>query len=332
LPTTDEAKEAALLLRSRIIESGRIDVDEESPSSFLPSYNHSATSSRIDNANNSMLTGSNDGGLLPVQYLDPSLAVERLYERRGKMFGVLVCKRKNQQQQQQADDDDPNDDDNDVVILKAYAGKLGGRWNLPGWAPIIGKVPESLPVFNRISAEVTEIFGTIHNIATNSSIQETRGRDADVNYPTASGVGDEGASELDQDQTQIIIGERVKQLTKDRARLANLALEEVRRHQLVTNFRGETYPITAIYSRGPTKLPGGVGDCAAPKLLAEAARLGLRPTGIAEIFIGATGGMSTTKGDGELYDACEQRCEQIAGFMLCGLHDDVAEENSTPSM
>ena len=88
----------------------------------------------------------------------------------------------------------------------------------------------------------------------------------------------------------------------------------------MTNFRGETLPITAIFNKGPTKLPGGTGDCAAPKLLAEAVRLGLRPTGICEIFIGATGGMSTTKGDGKFYDACEQRCEQIAGYMLCGLH------------
>lgn len=264
LPTTDAAREAALDLRSRMVESGRIDVDEvRARDGLFPS------------------AGGDD---------DPSLAIERLYERRGKMFGVLICEVPG------SDSDPPRA----TVTLKAFAGKLGGQWNLPGWAPIVGRVPESLPVFRRLSAEVTELFGMI---------DDTVRVDAD-----AARVG-EG-----EDNEHAVAG-KVKRLTEERKRLANLALQEVRRHQLVTNFRGETSPITAIYSRGPTKLPGGVGDCAAPKLLAEAARLGLRPTGIAEIFVGATGGMSTTKGDGVFYDACEDRCEQIAGFMLCGLHD-----------
>ena len=278
LSTTDAAREAALDLRARMVESGRIDVDELR----LRSLGNNNKNNDNDKNNEDRFfpnVGDDDD-------LDPSLAIERLYEHRGKMFGVLVC---------EVPDSD-SDSHRDAVILKAYAGKMGGQWNLPGWAPIVGRVPESLPVFRRLSAEVTELFGMI---------DETTRVDA---HPGEG--GDEHA-----------VAEKVKRLTKERARLATLALEEVRRHQQVTNFRGETSPITAIYSRGPTKLPGGVGDCAAPKLIAEAARLGLRPTGIAEIFVGATGGMSTTKGDGFFYDACEQRCEQIAGFMLCGLHD-----------
>ena len=265
LPTTEEAKQAAFDLRLRMIDSGRIDVDELKLQ-FDPDDDDEDLHSE----------------------LEPSLAIERLYERRGKMFGVLVCN---------------NPSSGDTVILKAYAGKLGGYWNLPGWAPIIGQVPESLPVFCRLRDEVTGLFEVID--ATNSN---------------ATLIVENGSiqQQQQQQQQQDAIG-KVKHLTKERARLATLALDEVRRHQLVTNFRGETHPLTAIYSRGPTKLPGGTGDCAAPKLLAEAARLGLQPTGIAEIFVGTTGGMSTGKGDGMLYDACESRCEQIAGFMLCGL-------------
>jgi len=275
LPTTDAARHAALDLQSRMVESGRIDVDELSQRSFGVSV-----SCGDDNENENGFPNVGDVDL------DPALAMERLYERRGKMFGVLVC-----EVPAFESDSSPR-----TVILKAYAGKLGGQWNLPGWAPIVGQVPESLPVFRRLSAEVTELFGRIDDINADAS---------------NAGKGEEPA-----------VVEEVKQLTKERASLANLCLEEIRRHQIVTNFRGETAPLTAIFARGPTKLPGGVGDCAAPKLLAEAARLGLKPTGIAEIFVGATGGMSTTKGDGVFYDACQQRCEHIAGFMLCGLHAD----------
>ena len=76
--------------------------------------------------------------------------------------------------------------------------------------------------------------------------------------------------------------------------------------------------------KAPPLLPGGVGDCAAPRLLNAAARNreDLRPVGVAEIFAGATGGMSLRRKDGALYDACEERCRPILGWMLCGLFRD----------
>ena len=66
LPTTDAARSAALALRDRMQARGTIDLgggDDE-------------------------LGGDRDGGEPPPA---DSLAVERLFERRGKMFGVLVC-------------------------------------------------------------------------------------------------------------------------------------------------------------------------------------------------------------------------------------------------
>ena len=51
-----------------MIESGRIDVDE--------------LKLQLDHDDNEDI----------LHDLNPSLAIERLYERRGKMFGVLVCK------------------------------------------------------------------------------------------------------------------------------------------------------------------------------------------------------------------------------------------------
>eukprot|EP00985_Skeletonema_marinoi_P021163 scaffold12882_cov73-Skeletonema_marinoi.AAC.1 len=62
LPTTKEARHAAFNLRRRMIESGRIDVDE--------------LKLQLDHDDNEDI----------LHDLNPSLAIERLYERRGKMF------------------------------------------------------------------------------------------------------------------------------------------------------------------------------------------------------------------------------------------------------
>ena len=291
LPTTDDAKQAALHLRHRMIQSGRIDIDElpvEEQERLLSSSVNSSEEDDDDENRENFSTISIDenqsGNFCLDVKLDPLLATEKLYERRGKMFGVLVC---------EAPCNNSRKKQEDVVILKAYAGKLGGQWNLPGWAPLVGKVPESIPEFRRKSAEVTKLFEKIE------SLEE---KNTENNEETAS-----------------IISLQIKELLKERSRLSTLCIEEIKKHQVLNNFRGIRMPIQETFAKGPNKLPGGTGDCAAPKLVAQAVQLGLKPIGICEIFVGATGGMSTTKKDGDFYDACEPRCQQIAGYMLCGL-------------
>ena len=294
LPTTDDAKRAALDLRRRIVQSGRIDIDElpvEQQARLLGDASASIQNATAVATNTVHENQSAECTLL--ESLNPSLSTERLFERRGKMFGVLVCEAPRNSSTTVLENG-PNalstiNQRGDVVILKAYAGKLGGEWNLPGWAPLVGKVPESIPEFREKSAQVTNLFEEIEKLS------------------------------LANDDN---VAEQIKELTKERSRLSTLCIDDLRKHQVLTNFRGIRMPIQETFAKGPDKLPGGTGDCAAPKLVALAVKLGLKPTGICEIFIGATGGMSTTKGDGEFYDACEPRCQQIAGYMLCGLSDD----------
>ena len=339
LPTTDEAKREALDLRDRMIRSGRIDIDElpaETQNQLLmmspfSSSTGSINDQDIENGENvSKLVRAADDQLNndddDDDCLDPLLATERLYERRGKMFGVLVCEGPRNTDTNLTITPPPNSttlgsesDSNpphlpsttirhhhhgDVVILKAYAGKLGGQWNLPGWAPLVGKVPENIPEFRRRSAEVTELFEQVDRLT----------QEKERAYNT-------------DEESSAAIALQIKELIKERSRRSTLCIEELRRHQVLNNFRGIRMPIQKAFAKGPNKnLPGGTGDCAAPKLIAKAVELGLTPTGICEIFIGATGGMSTTKGDGEFYDACEPRCQQIAGHMLCGLLETTLEE------
>eukprot|EP00531_Pseudo-nitzschia_arenysensis_P018852 CAMPEP_0116116910 /NCGR_PEP_ID=MMETSP0329-20121206/1288_1 /TAXON_ID=697910 /ORGANISM="Pseudo-nitzschia arenysensis, Strain B593" /LENGTH=334 /DNA_ID=CAMNT_0003610433 /DNA_START=92 /DNA_END=1096 /DNA_ORIENTATION=- len=275
LPTTDEAMQAALGLRNRIIQSGRIDIDE------LPIEEQERLLS------SSSLNGKNGRNQLYIwircwQPRDSTNA-------EGKCLGCLFAKppptiRLSIQ---------TNKTLILTAILKAYAGKLGGQWNLPGWAPLVGKVPESIPEFQQMSNEVTKLFERIDKLSSEKTNAENHESDS--------------------------ISDQIKELTKERSRISTLCIDELRKHQVLKNFRGIRMPIKETFAKGPTKLPGGTGDCAAPKLVAQAVKLGLKPTGICEIFIGATGGMSTTKGDGNFYDACEPRCQQIAGYMLCGL-------------
>lgn len=83
----------------------------------------------------------------------------------------------------------------------------------------------------------------------------------------------------------------------------------------MTNFRGETRTVREVFPHGRA-MPGGVGDCCAPKLLNHAARHNLRPISLAEFY---WGGSSETKRPGQIYPCCEERCRPILGFLLCGM-------------
>lgn len=87
---------------------------------------------------------------------------------------------------------------------------------------------------------------------------------------------------------------------------------------LLPNFRGESTPLRAL-SRGEP--PSGAGDCAAPKLLACAARQGLHPLALAEFWWG-TPPPNSPRAEGQFAPACRHKCGLLLPFMLQGL--DVA--------
>jgi tRNA pseudouridine32 synthase/23S rRNA pseudouridine746 synthase len=84
----------------------------------------------------------------------------------------------------------------------------------------------------------------------------------------------------------------------------------------VRSARGEARALRALYA--PAEPPSGAADCAAPKLLAEAARRGLVPLALAEFWWGAppaTGGRVR----GAFYGACRDKCGPLLPFLLEGL-------------
>lgn len=90
-----------------------------------------------------------------------------------------------------------------------------------------------------------------------------------------------------------------------------------------SNARGELRSLRDLFA--PAEPPGGAGDCAGPKLLAQAYRLGLRPVALAEFWWGAPP-RSADRHAGSFYPACRGKCAPILAHMLLGLPADPTPE------
>ena len=203
--------------------------------------------------------------------------------KHGKMIGVLLTK--------------------ENVTLKAFAGAINGQWNIKGWSTVCGGVgtsPSELPKYQTIQNKTN----TLEKQQQQLQYQYERSKQDNNNNDNATRT------------TLLLLQQEIQQITTERKRLAVAALTEMRRHQHVTNFEGEKAILQDVFGTNntTTKMPAGVGDCCAPKLLQDAARQNLTPIAIAEIVVGGDN-------DGKLRDACVERCQPVLGFMLCGINE-----------
>ncbi|MEE2789530.1 MAG: hypothetical protein VX589_19485 [Myxococcota bacterium] len=110
-----------------------------------------------------------------------------------------------------------------------------------------------------------------------------------------------------------------------RRKMSQVLMQAIKDAYVLTNFRGESQPVEHFF-RGEQKMPGGVGDCCAPKLIQYAARHDLIPISMAEFYWGPHSAVAT-KRSGEFYPSCEARCQPILGFMLCGLDEKTVSDD-----
>jgi hypothetical protein len=165
------------------------------------------------------------------------------------------------------------------VVLKSFAGKIRSYgWNLEGWVDSV-VTPEDIPRFVELRDNVSSV-----------------------------------TLEMDQAMND---AEQFAVLKSRRSQMSREALFVMRNAQRVSNFRGESASLSEIFLTGPGKMPVGTGECCATKLLAAATARNLRPTGIAEFFVGKS--KNRRVDDGIFYDSCESRCQKVLGFMLCGM-------------
>lgn len=109
---------------------------------------------------------------------------------------------------------------------------------------------------------------------------------------------------------------RVAALDRLRQGVSRRAMRGIHDSYRLVNFRGETTTLRALFA--PGEPPWGAGDCAGPKLIALALRLGARPVALAEFWWGAppAGGGRV---EGAFYPACVPKCGPILPFLLGGL-------------
>lgn len=104
--------------------------------------------------------------------------------------------------------------------------------------------------------------------------------------------------------------------------------QQIFEHYEFLNAKGEIQNLLEIFEKlGVHQPPAGAGDCAAPKLLQHAYKMGYKPICMAEFWWGKSP-KSEIKIHQNYYPACTGKCQPILGHMLDGL---VVDENPMTS-
>lgn len=276
------------------------------------------------------------------------LASNDVYSREGKMYGVLLGENKSRQQQ----------------VIKAFSGLLNGNSTVEGWVPPIPRrdrlfIEESLTLaklaaikqelialqdictqqqydllakeFEKKSHELT----LLHNQRQRDRQQQRQMLDLEAleqlnEQSRLDGIerklfkrARDAALKPLKAQIEIFLARKLE-LKQQRKALSRQLQAQLHDNLWLTNFAGESLPLTDLMSAG---IPTGTGECCAPKLLHYAATIGLKPLAIAEFWWGSP---SIDKVQGQFYGACEERCQPLMGFLLSGLPQQPVVVNSPP--
>jgi len=273
----------------------------------------------------------------------PALGIDFAAPGNGKMFGVLVVA-------------DPS---GACAYLCAFSGMLGGRWDVEGFAPPVFDVAArdavwpageaELAVLDRrlgeLAVRIAPLQERVAELAAAREVasQQLRARHADNRRQRHAARAIAPDPALDQASRADTAERRRFDAAGDDAATHELRALEAARDALETqrsersrvlllqiydtyriaNARGEHRAMRELFA--PDAPPGGSGDCAAPKLFAEAYRRGLRPLALAEFWWGAppaTGG----RHHGAYYPACRGKCGVILPYMLEGLDVEPAPQ------
>jgi len=258
----------------------------------------------------------------------------------GKMFGVLVVA----------------DADGRVGWLRAFSGMLRGAWFVDGFAPPLFDPadrdrfwPAGEAALAADTAAVAAAAGQVAAAAADAAALAEAHRAAraavdaaqaerkrDRGRARAAGLDAAAAAALDahsradgRARRELVAAQRAAaaaaaatvaaargehdRLVDARAARSRALWTRVCDGYAVVDARGAARSLASLYAGPP---PGGAGDCAAPKLIADAYRRGLRPLALAELWWGPA---RDGRHAGHFYPACRGKCGPLLPAMLEGL-------------
>jgi len=276
------------------------------------------------------------------------LAKNDLYEREGKMYGVLLVELPTGEQR----------------VLKAFSGLLNGYSVFDGWVPPIpgrGQVAlEEARTLAQLDAIKQQLI-TLNQLTERQQyelilrefeqqLQEMSDRHRHCKHQrqekrqqmckTLTGEALTIALEqldaesrlhgierrqLKRQQNEVLqplkqlitaTDERMRELKQQRKALSQQLQAQMHAAYSLTNFSGQSLSLQQLIPG--SSLPTGTGDCCAPKLLHYAATQSLKPLAMAEFWWGASSA-NQDKVQGKFYGACAERCQPLMGFLLSGL-------------
>ncbi len=172
-------------------------------------------------------------------------------------------------------------------FLYAFSGQYNSVWQVEGWVPPIFAEADFLELTCNGERRIKALSAVIEK-GLNTQIPKTE----------------------------------IAALKRERRHCSKMLTTEIHKLYTLHNFCGQTSSLQEAFlglkENQTGGIPTGTGECCAPKLLNHAARNGLQPVGICEFFIGK----KTRSGSfyhGDFSTPCEEKCQQILGFILCGL-------------
>jgi tRNA pseudouridine32 synthase/23S rRNA pseudouridine746 synthase len=281
--------------------------------------------------------------------LMPYLASDEMYNREGKMYGVLLVELPTGETQ----------------VLKAFSGLLNGCSVIDAWVPPIpGRdavavdEAQTLAELNAIKQELI----TLRQLPERQQYQtladkwqqqlqqmsdrhrhckRERDHQRQIFYQSLTGTALTTAlekleaesrqqgierrkfkvqqnAELQPLQQIITTADaRIQELKQQRKALSRQLQAQMHAAYSLMNFFGQSVSLQQIMPGG--SMPTGTGDCCAPKLLHYAATHQLKPLAMAEFWWGDSS-TNQDKVQGEFYGACVERCQPLMGFLLSGLN------------
>ncbi|MBE9201148.1 MULTISPECIES: RluA family pseudouridine synthase [unclassified Nodularia (in: cyanobacteria)] len=275
------------------------------------------------------------------------LATDAVYNREGKMYGVLLVELPTGERQ----------------VLKAFSGLLNAYSVIAGWVPPIpGReevaveeahtlaeleaIKQELITLKELrerqqdeilSYEFEQQLQQMNNFHRNSKQERDTKRRQYYQELTGEALTT-ALAQLEEKSRQQGIERRqlkakqnavlqplqqliaaadkqIQELKQRRKALSRQLQAQMHAAYSLMNFLGQSASLQQLMPAG--SIPTGTGDCCAPKLLHYAANNGFKPLAMAEFWWGESL-ESQDKVQGEFYGACVERCQPLMGFLLSG--------------